>query len=59
MAHQNYNDLRAFYRVHADHLSVVVAADQVHLVCITCGFDITVDAVDAGLPVKHDEEAEA
>jgi len=64
MGNLSYNDLRPFVAVHGpnlpgaepDHMVVVVATDQVHLVCLDCGFDITVDAVDAGLPCGFPEE---
>ncbi len=54
-----HNDLRPFYKAHPTggaepHDVVVVATDQVNLVCVTCGFSVTQDAVDAGLPVTHE-----
>jgi len=57
MSHQSYNDIRAFTDAHKGHGYQVVATDQVVLICTECGFSMTVDAVDAGLPVVHDEEA--
>ncbi len=54
MANQSYNDIRPWCKEHPpEHVQAVVATDQVVLVCFTCGFSCTVDAVDAGLPVKH------
>lgn len=54
------NDLRPFFKAHPqegpkDHKVVIVATDQVHLICIDCGFSVTEDAVDAGLPVVHEK----
>jgi len=40
-----------------DHLAFVVGTEQVHLVCLDCGIDVTADAVDAGLPVRKGEHA--
>ncbi len=60
-SHTN-NDLRPFFEAHpqSSHDVVVAADSQVHLLCLTCGFSITQDAIDAGLPVNHPEvEAEA
>lgn len=60
MAHLTYNDIRPFTVVHPTdngHEVLIVATDQVHLICYTCGIDVTVDAVDAGHAVQHDEEA--
>jgi len=59
-----YNDLRRFVAIHGpglagaepDHNVQVVATDQVHLVCLDCGFDVTVDAVNAGLPCDFGDE---
>ncbi len=58
MAHQTYNDLTRWIAQHPQesHMVHVVATDQVHLVCLTCGFECTADAVDAGLPVTHEED---
>jgi len=55
MAHSTYSDIRAFCTEHPKdtHDVVVVATDQVVMVCYDCGFSMTVDACDAGLPVKH------
>ncbi len=57
MANQNCNDLRPFYKAHPapGHKVVVLATDQVQLICISCGFSVTQDAVDAGLPVAFEE----
>jgi len=62
MAHKSYNDLRPYFKVHPiggefPHEVIVVGVDQVHLVCMSCGIDVTVDAVDAGLPVVHEKVA--
>ncbi len=48
----SHNDLRPFFKAHPapDHVVEVVATSQVHLVCLTCGFSVTQDAVNAGLP---------
>ncbi len=55
MHNASHNDLRPFFKAHPppEHIVTVVATDQVHLVCLPCGFSVTQDAVDAGLPVKH------
>ncbi len=55
-----HNDLRPFFVAHPPpkHLVVVSAADQVYLLCLTCGFSITQDAIDAGLPVNHSDAKE-
>jgi len=49
-----HNDLRPFFKAHPlpDHQVVMPAGSQVHLICMTCGFSVTQDAVNAGLPVK-------
>jgi len=49
-----HNDLRPFFKAHPipDHNVVVAADNQVHLMCLSCGFSVTQDAVDAGLPVS-------
>lgn len=64
MAHATYNDLREFFEVHPhggdDHHHVVyVGGPQVTMICVTCGFSTTLDAVDAGLAVTHEGEDEA
>lgn len=58
MAHVSHNDLRRFFEAHPspDHIVVILATDQVQLICTKCGFSVTQDAVDAGLPVNHEEE---
>lgn len=63
-AHLTYNDIRAFVKAHPEsgepshqHKTFVVATDQVHLICWTCGMDVTADAVDAGHAVVHEKEA--
>ncbi len=55
VAHQTYNDIRAFNEAHPSpvHEVLVLATDQVNLLCMSCGFHVTADAVDAGLPVRH------
>jgi len=57
MAHLTHNDLRPWYRVHTrdKHVTVVVATDQVILVCTTCALSMSVDAIDAGSKVKHED----
>ncbi len=55
------NDLRPFVDVHAGpehNVQVVGAGGQVHLICLPCGFSMTQDAVDAGLPVQHPPDEE-
>ncbi len=54
-----HNDLRPFYKAHPvmgpdSHDVTIVATDQVVLICASCGFGVTADAVNAGLPVKHE-----
>ncbi len=55
-----HNDLRPFFKAHPtgpDHEVVIVATTQVHLMCLSCGFSITQDAINAGSPVKHGKVA--
>ncbi len=63
MAHLTYNDLRPFFEAHpvegetqAVHKVHIASGAQVSLICMTCGFSVTQDAVDAGLPVIHEQE---
>lgn len=60
MHNASHNDLRPFFKAHPqkgpkDHRVQIVAGAQIHLICIDCGFSVTQDAVDAGLPVVHTE----
>jgi len=58
MGSGTYLDIRAFCVEHPkeSHDVVVVATDQMVMVCYDCGFSMTGDACDAGLPVNHVRE---
>ncbi len=61
MGNQNCNDLRSFFAAHPapEHITTLLGTSQVQLICITCGFSVTQDAVDAGLPVENQDIIEA
>lgn len=51
-----HNDLRPFFKAHPipEHIVVIAGTSQLHLVCMSCGYSVTQDAVNAGLPVKFE-----